>query len=186
MKRLMLVAAAGCLALTFPALAQNNANGSSQSKSDRQHSQTIGSSSQMGKQSQRQNSDQMQASNDQQQAIKPSSLSRKEIREIQSSLDKSGFNAKRADGIWGRETEHALRDFQQAKHLPGNGRLDQQTLSALDVTIGNQTQSASTNQNRQQNASSSQTGQQGQSQTVWQAQSKASLPQGTGQSTKNK
>ena len=185
MKRLVLVAAAGCLALTFPALAQNNANGSSQPKSD-QHDQTIGSNSPTGKQSQQQNSGQMQASNDQQQTIKPSSLSRQQIREIQSSLDKSGFNAKHVDGIWGPETEDALRDFQQAKHLPGNGRLDQQTLSALDVKIGNQTQSASTNQNQQQNASSSQTGQQGQSQTVGQAQSKASSPQGTEQNTKNK
>lgn len=192
MKRVILIAAAGCLALTFPALAQNNLqnnlNGSSQPKSNSQQSETAGSNSQMGKQSQQQKSGQMQASNDQQpQTVQPSSLSRQEIREIQSHLDKSGFNAKRVDGIWGRETEDALRDFQQAKHLPGNGQLDQQTLSALGVNIGNQTQSASTNQNqKQQNASSSQAGQQDQSQTVGQSQTKGASAQGTGQNTKSK
>jgi hypothetical protein len=188
MKRVALLATVACLAATFPALAQGNPNGSPpQAKSHQQQSQTTGSNGQMGNQAQQQNSNQMQASNGQERTIQPSSLSRREIREVQRNLNKSGFDAKRVDGIWGRETEAALRNFQQAKRLPGNGQLDQQTLSALGVNIGNQSRSARGNQNQQQyNASSGQNGQQGQSQTVGQAPAKNNPPQGAGQNTKKK
>jgi hypothetical protein len=163
MKRAILFTTVAGLALSFPAMAQTNANGPTQPSSHQQQSQAAGSNSQMGKQAEQQNPSQMQASNNQQQkTIQPSSLTKQEVREIQRNLDQQGFNAKRVDGIWGRETEDALRNFQQTKHLPGNGQLNEQTLSALGVNINNQSQA--------QNASGNQNGQQGQAQTVGQSQ----------------
>jgi peptidoglycan hydrolase-like protein with peptidoglycan-binding domain len=86
------------------------------------------------------------------------------------------------DGIWGQQTEQALRNFQQSKHLPGNGQLDSQTLAALGVNINNQSQA--------QNASGNQKGQQGQSQTVGQSPNRASgqgnSSGGSGQTPQNK
>lgn len=187
MKRTILLTTAACLAGTFPAMAQHNPNGSPPSASHQQQNQTTGSNRQMENQSQQQNPNQAQASNNQQQVIQPSSLSKEEIRQVQMNLNKSGFDAKHVDGVWGQETEHALRNFQQAKQLPANGELDQQTLSALGVNISEQQpQSASGNQGQQYNASSGQNGQQGQSQTVGQSQHKTNSPQGADQNTTKK
>lgn len=125
MKRVLLVTAA-CLSLSVPAMAENNG------QSNQPH--------QMQNQTQSQPENANAQAGNQQQMIQPSQLNRQEVREIQTNLDKAGFNVKKVDGKWGRETEQALKQFQQAKKLPGNGELDQQTLAALNVNINNESQ----------------------------------------------
>ena len=60
-------------------------------------------------------------------------LNSDQIRQVQQKLDQSGFKAGQADGVLGRETENALRDFQKQKGLQQTGRPDNETLSALGV-----------------------------------------------------
>ncbi len=60
-------------------------------------------------------------------------LNSDQIRQVQQKLDESGFKAGRSDGVLGRETENALRDFQKQKGLQQTGRPDNETLSALGV-----------------------------------------------------
>jgi putative peptidoglycan binding protein len=189
--KLILLASAACLALSYPAMAQNTPNGS-QPSSQQQQSQ----SGTAGNPAQQQNGSQQQAANEQ--TIQPSRLSKEDIRDIQKNLDKAGFSTKGVDGIWGDETQAAVRHFQQAKHLPGDGQLNQQTLAALGVNISNQSQAnsqngqnsqqenASSGQNGSQNASSGQSGQSGQSQTVGQSSNPSSgNGQGSPQSSQN-
>jgi hypothetical protein len=61
------------------------------------------------------------------------SLSGDSIRAIQTALGDSGFKVGRIDGLWGPETDGAVRKFQQSKQIPANCQLDQQTLSALGL-----------------------------------------------------
>ncbi len=82
------------------------------------------------------------------QAMNPSSLSKQQIRQVQTDLNKTGFNVRGVDGKWGKRTDRALRKFQQAKNLPGNGKLNQQTLSALGVNISNQSQASNSSRNQ--------------------------------------
>ncbi|MGH6681802.1 MAG: peptidoglycan-binding domain-containing protein [Bradyrhizobium sp.] len=169
MKRI-LIASVACVALSLPAMAAQNSPNASQPNMQQQQTQPGSSKGQtMGKQAQEQNGSQMQASNGAQQMIQPSSLSKKEVRQIQMKLDKAGFNTKKVDGIWGRETADAMRDFQKSKNLPGNGELNQQTLAALGVNISNQSQAQNTNENKQQQNASS--GQSQSSKTVGQSPS---------------
>jgi len=146
MKRLLLATAA-CLALSLPAMAQNNSP-STNSAAPAAQQQNQSAKTGMNK-AQDQNGAQKEANNEQRQSqeIKPSSLDKREIKQIQMNLDKAGFNAKRADGIWGPETEQALRSFQQKKNLPGNGQLNQQTLAALGVNVANEGRAASESNN---------------------------------------
>ena len=71
------------------------------------------------------------------QAVDPSTLSRQQVMQIQQALDRNGFRAGRADGIWGRETQAALVNFQQSKNMgAANGELDDATLAALELNPG--------------------------------------------------
>jgi peptidoglycan hydrolase-like protein with peptidoglycan-binding domain len=71
------------------------------------------------------------AQNDQQ--ISPQNLSRGKVRQVQQALDKNGFKAGPTDGRWGRETENAVKQFQQSKQIQANGQLDQQTVADLGL-----------------------------------------------------
>jgi peptidoglycan hydrolase-like protein with peptidoglycan-binding domain len=55
------------------------------------------------------------------------------VREAQQALQQKGFDVGPIDGVMGPKTSAALREFQQAQGLKSSGRLDQQTLSALNV-----------------------------------------------------
>jgi peptidoglycan hydrolase-like protein with peptidoglycan-binding domain len=69
------------------------------------------------------------------QAIAPNMLSQHQVRQIQQALDKNGFSAGRADGIWGPETRSAL--IQKPKNMgAANGELNDETLAALDLNPG--------------------------------------------------
>jgi peptidoglycan hydrolase-like protein with peptidoglycan-binding domain len=64
-------------------------------------------------------------------------LSQDEIQNIQQHLQQQGYyKSARVDGRWGPRTRQAVESFQQAKGLPANGQLDQQTLNALGVNQG--------------------------------------------------
>jgi hypothetical protein len=94
-----------------------------------QQSQAIHTNDQGSAQNGQQN--QRQAEN----VVRPSQLSKKQIRQIQESLNKKGFDAKHADGVWGRETADALRNFQKQNGLQGGGELTQHSLSQLGVNV---------------------------------------------------
>ena len=79
-----------------------------------------------------QNQTQQQSSN--QSGTQALNLNSDQIRQVQQKLDESGFKAGQADGVLGRETENALRDFQKQKGLQQTGRPDNETLSALGVS----------------------------------------------------
>jgi hypothetical protein len=51
----------------------------------------------------------------------------------QRALDRGGFDVGPIDGVLGPRTQAALRAFQQSKGLPASGRLDEDTLKALEV-----------------------------------------------------
>ena len=68
-------------------------------------------------------------------SIDPERLSTQQVHEIQSALNKQGFNTGNADGMWSSATEAAIKKFQQQNNLQANGEVDQQTLSALGVNV---------------------------------------------------
>ena len=94
MKRILLASAA-CLAMSLPAMAQT-------------------SGSQTNPPAQTQNQPQNQAAN-QQQTIQPSSLSKSQVRELQMSLNKAGFDAKSVDGIGVRPPERRSRTSKRTR-----------------------------------------------------------------------
>ena len=55
------------------------------------------------------------------------------VRAAQQMLSKNGFDVGPIDGILGRRTGAALRDFQQQQQLTQTGKLDADTLRALDA-----------------------------------------------------
>lgn len=61
---------------------------------------------------------------------KTHSMSRRQVEEIQTALNKGG--AKLAvDGVYGPKTRAAVEDFQKQNHLKVTGRADQETLQKL-------------------------------------------------------
>lgn len=75
---------------------------------------------------------QQQAANE---PVSPQQLGHSGVRQVQQALDKDGFHAGRADGIYGPETQAALKDFQKSKNIQNNGQFDRQTLSDLGVKM---------------------------------------------------
>lgn len=68
---------------------------------------------------------------DQGDAARPAGTPR--VRNAQRELSQRGFNSGPADGIWGPRTAEAAREFQRANNIEMTGRLDAQTLAALNV-----------------------------------------------------
>ncbi|EGV16132.1 Peptidoglycan-binding domain 1 protein [Thiocapsa marina 5811] len=58
------------------------------------------------------------------------------IASLQTKLAESGHDPGPADGVWGKNTEQALRAYQQQEGLTVNGRLDQTTARRLDLDLG--------------------------------------------------
>jgi peptidoglycan hydrolase-like protein with peptidoglycan-binding domain len=129
--RKLLLATVATAALSFPALAQNAAQPSDmQNPTQQQTNQQSGTSGAAAGQQQDMTQSQQPVT------IRASQLSKRDIREIQMNLNKQGFDAGHADGVWGPDTDAALKNFQQAQNLPGDGQLNQQTLQALGVNAG--------------------------------------------------
>jgi peptidoglycan hydrolase-like protein with peptidoglycan-binding domain len=114
MKHFMLAALAS-VALALPAMAQSNDSNMMQ----RHDQPQMGAQPAAGR-------------------IDPSQLSPQQIRQIQMTLNRKGFDADRADGKWGPQTQAALKNFQKKQHIEGAGQLDTRTLAALGVNENGQ------------------------------------------------
>ena len=55
-----------------------------------------------------------------------------EVQKVQTALNQKGERVK-VDGIWGPQTQQALRDFQKKNGLQASGQLDDETMQKLDV-----------------------------------------------------
>ena len=79
-----------------------------------------------------------------QQAMQERNLSKEQIRQVQEALDQKGFKSGQPDGVLGRETKNAIKEFQQKQGWKTTGELDSQTLSALGVSDAGQAGTPST------------------------------------------
>lgn len=59
-------------------------------------------------------------------------LSSTQVQNLQESLRSQGYSVT-VDGVWGANTQAALRQFQQANNLDASGSLDAQTRTALGI-----------------------------------------------------
>jgi peptidoglycan hydrolase-like protein with peptidoglycan-binding domain len=145
MKKILLATVA-TVALSLPAMAQQSQtqqpSGSGQSEMNKpspneqtQGTQTQGQSQQQ--QSQQEDQQQQQA----QEPVDPSNLSKDEVRQLQQTLDKKGFSVKKVDGVWGPNTEAALRKFQKDNNIKASGQLTQETISELKAAQGGESNS---------------------------------------------
>jgi peptidoglycan hydrolase-like protein with peptidoglycan-binding domain len=78
-------------------------------------------------------------------------LSPSMIRKVQQNLKQAGLYNARVDGVWGPQTEAAVRDYQQQHNMNATGELDQQTLDAMNLGTSNTNQSSATNPNNGNN-----------------------------------
>ncbi|MGH7246894.1 MAG: peptidoglycan-binding domain-containing protein, partial [Pseudomonadota bacterium] len=75
------------------------------------------------------------------QLVAPKSLSRIEVRKMQTALKDQGYKVGKPDGIWGPRTRHAVQRFDQSKGISSkNGGLTQETLAQLGVNMNQQGQ----------------------------------------------
>jgi peptidoglycan hydrolase-like protein with peptidoglycan-binding domain len=132
--RTTLIALLATAALAAPALAASSATDSPAQQP--QNNQPVKSQAQ-----QSQSGSAVLASN--QQTVPPKSLSRSEMRTMQTALNNDGFNAGQVDGKWGPRTSHAVRQFDQSKGIQSqNGQLTEGTLAQLGVNTNEQGQNA--------------------------------------------
>jgi N-acetylmuramoyl-L-alanine amidase len=64
----------------------------------------------------------------------PMRLSKSRLEQVQQKLKTAGLYEGRIDGVAGRKTKEALAKFQRQNDLQQTGRLDRQTLAALNQT----------------------------------------------------
>lgn len=57
------------------------------------------------------------------------------IIEVQKKLASEGYDPGAADGVWGPQTEAAVRNFQRDQNLDATGQLDQDTMEILLVPV---------------------------------------------------
>lgn len=55
------------------------------------------------------------------------------VQDVQHELQRLGYDPGRTDGVWGDRTRRALMEFQRDRHLATSGRIDEQTLAALEA-----------------------------------------------------
>lgn len=161
----LLASAALAMPAVIPAMAQN-APKTQQPQAQQQNMQKPEAKNMQQPQAQQQNmqqsnkqqaSEQNQGQNQQQasnQTVSPKELGRNGVRQVQQALNKEGFHAGRADGIFGPDTKTALKDFQKSKGIQSNGQLSQKTLSDLGVNVASNENTG--NQNGNQSESSAQ------------------------------
>lgn len=70
------------------------------------------------------------------------------IKDAQENLQKLGYDPGPVDGVWGRKTQNALREYQSDSELPVTGKLDAPTLKSLEDGIKNLTVSIGSVQKR--------------------------------------
>jgi peptidoglycan hydrolase-like protein with peptidoglycan-binding domain len=142
-------------ALAAPAFAADNA--ANQPQQQPQAQQQSQAQPQNGQPQNGQQQNQNQASN--QQPGSTQNLSRGQVRQMQSALDKKGFNAGRPDGRIGPRTSRAVQAFNQKQGIQSShGRPTEQTLAQLGINA-NQGQNQQPNSNQQQPNQNGQNGQ---------------------------
>jgi murein L,D-transpeptidase YcbB/YkuD len=154
----LLASAALAMPAMVPAMAQSNAqtqNNQAQQQSAQQQPNeqppNQQANAQNGQRNQQQANEQNGQQQNQQQAsnqpIQPRQLGRAGVRRVQQALDKDGFKAGRADGIYGHKTRTAVEDFQRSKGIQSHGQMNQQTLADLGVNPTNNQANQSGGQN---------------------------------------
>lgn len=142
----LLASAAIAMPALAPAMAQNNKQPQLQPQAQQQQQpnqhHANQSNGQQGQHQANQNNGQQNQQQADNQPIPSQQLGRSGVKQIQQALDKDGFKAGRTDGVYGRETRSAVRDFQKSKGMQGSGQINQQTLSDLGVNVA-------TNENNQ-------------------------------------
>jgi peptidoglycan hydrolase-like protein with peptidoglycan-binding domain len=58
-----------------------------------------------------------------------------DIRRVQRKLNDMGYQAGPVDGVYGPRTRDAVRAFQRDKNLHASGRIDDDTLAAMDLNV---------------------------------------------------
>lgn len=64
-------------------------------------------------------------------AESPAQADERTPRDIQQALSAKGFNPGAIDGLWGKKSANALRDFQKANGLAATGKIDDRTITVL-------------------------------------------------------
>jgi peptidoglycan hydrolase-like protein with peptidoglycan-binding domain len=59
-------------------------------------------------------------------------LSKQEVKSVQEALNKDGYNLQE-DGILGKNTHNAIKNYQKKNQLKETGRLDAETMSKLNL-----------------------------------------------------
>jgi peptidoglycan hydrolase-like protein with peptidoglycan-binding domain len=55
------------------------------------------------------------------------------VRKIQEQLSQEGFEVGTADGVWGSSTSAAVKEFQKSQGLASTGKLDLETIQAMNI-----------------------------------------------------
>lgn len=152
-------------ALAVPTMVPAMAQSSPQNQKPQVQQQSNATQQQPNQQQANQHNEQLwqQAAN---QPIPPRQLGRSGVRRVQQALDKKGFDAGRADGIYGSETRTALREFQKSKGIQSNGQINRQTLSELGVNQNSMSNQDGNNNPAPQSSSAKMTGSQANSGTA--------------------
>lgn len=71
-------------------------------------------------------------------ASRSPALSQDMVRQVQARLQQAGTYSGSIDGLWGPQTEAAVRSYQQQRNLNATGQLDGDTLASLNLGGTNQ------------------------------------------------
>jgi peptidoglycan hydrolase-like protein with peptidoglycan-binding domain len=63
----------------------------------------------------------------------PLHLSADDVRAVQEALQQAGHEPGDPDGLWGDQSQAAMREFQEAEGLPVSGNIDMGSIRALDL-----------------------------------------------------
>jgi murein L,D-transpeptidase YcbB/YkuD len=63
----------------------------------------------------------------------PLHLSADDVRAVQEALQQAGHEPGDPDGLWGAQSQAAMREFQEAEGLPVSGNIDMGSIRALDL-----------------------------------------------------
>lgn len=66
-------------------------------------------------------------------AMRDSTMSQSQIRDVQSKLAQDGLYNGAIDGVWGVQTSAALGHYQTTHNLQSTGRLNADTMSSMDA-----------------------------------------------------
>jgi len=133
MNKLILISSIAAAGLMTPAFAQQSAPMDSAPPAQSEVG-SPGATGSMNERSATSSNTRMGSADDGTTAISAQNLDTEKVREVQQALkDKSNADLS-VDGMWGPQTQDAIRDFQRAENLdPSNGQLDEKTVSALGL-----------------------------------------------------